>query len=176
MRVQKLPFRCHSFELACADLDIEHRLTKPRHPWTNGQVEPMNRMIREATVKRYYYETHDQLRHHLTDFVGAYNFARRLKTLRGLTPYEAIYKAWTDDPSRLISNPHHQSLGPNNKGVDDPYRVVYRHIVIDRCRQQQRLITSMTLDLRYFPKLHRSRRKWNPERRLWTIPVANWAS
>ncbi len=114
MRVQKLPFRCHSFELACADLDIEHRLTKPRHPWTNGQVERMNRTIKEATVKRFYYETHDQLRQHLTDFVAAYNFARRLKTLRGLTPYEAICKAWTDDPSRFISNPHHQSLGPTS--------------------------------------------------------------
>ncbi len=113
MRVQKLPFRCHSFELACADLDIEHRLTKPRHPWTNGQVERMNRTIKEATVKRFYYETHDQLRQHLTDFVAAYNFARRLKTLRGLTPYETICKAWTDDPSRFISNPHHQYLGPN---------------------------------------------------------------
>jgi hypothetical protein len=73
----------------------------------------MNRTIKEATVKRYYYETHEQLRQHLTDFLAAYNFARRLKTLRGLTPYEAICKAWTDDPGRFISNPHHQSLGPN---------------------------------------------------------------
>lgn len=24
-----------------------------------------------------------------------------------------ICKAWTDDPSRFISNPHQQSLGPN---------------------------------------------------------------
>jgi len=105
MRAQKLPFRCHSFELACADLDIEHRLTKPRHPWTNGQVERMNRTIKEATVKRYHYETPDQLRQHLTDFVAAYNFARRLKTLRGLTPYETICKAWTDEPGRLILTP-----------------------------------------------------------------------
>jgi hypothetical protein len=37
----------------------------------------MNRTIKEATVKRYHYETHDQLRQHLTDFVAAYNFARR---------------------------------------------------------------------------------------------------
>jgi transposase InsO family protein len=93
MRAEKVFFRCHSFEAACADLDIEHRLTKPRHPWTNGQVERMNRTIKDATVKRFYYESHDQLRQHLADFVSAYNFARRLKTLRGLTPYEAICKA-----------------------------------------------------------------------------------
>ena len=113
MRAEKVFFRCHSFEAACADLDIEHRLTKPRHPWTNGQVERMNRTIKDATVKRFYYESHDQLRQHLADFVSAYNFARRLKTLRGLTPYEAICKAWTDEPSRFILNPHHQIPGPN---------------------------------------------------------------
>lgn len=28
--------RCPSFEVICADLGIEHRLTKPRHLWTNG--------------------------------------------------------------------------------------------------------------------------------------------
>src|SRR6202522_4055140 len=79
-------FRCHSFELACAQNDIDHRLTKPKHPWTNGQVERMNRTIKEATVKRYFYETHDQLRAHLRDFVDAYNFARRLKT-SGASPH-----------------------------------------------------------------------------------------
>jgi transposase InsO family protein len=30
------PFRAHAFELACAHNDIDHRLTKPKHPWTNG--------------------------------------------------------------------------------------------------------------------------------------------
>ena len=105
MRAEGVPFRCHSFEAACADLDIEHRLTKPRHPWTNGQVERMNRTIKDATVKRFHYETHDQLEKHLADFVAAYNFARRLKTLRGLTPYESICKAWTDEPGFIQSAP-----------------------------------------------------------------------
>jgi hypothetical protein len=63
----------------------------------------MNRTIKDATVKRYFYETHDELRAHLRDFVDAYNFARRLKTLRGLTPYEFICKAWTSQPQRFIS-------------------------------------------------------------------------
>jgi hypothetical protein len=45
----------------------------------------MNRTIKDATVKRYHYESHDQLVRHLADFVAAYNFARR-NTLNGLTP------------------------------------------------------------------------------------------
>ena len=31
------------FDMICEANDIEHRLTKPNHPWTNGQVERMNR-------------------------------------------------------------------------------------------------------------------------------------
>ena len=48
----------------------------------------MNRTLKEATVKRYHYESHAQFREHLKTFVNAYNFAKRLKTLRGLTPFE----------------------------------------------------------------------------------------
>src|ERR1700727_502774 len=44
-------FRAHAFEYACALADIDHRLTKPKHPWTNGQVERMNRTIKDATVR-----------------------------------------------------------------------------------------------------------------------------
>src|SRR5215218_4894810 len=73
MRTRKEPFLCHSFELACADLDVAHRLTKPRHPWTNGQVERMNRTLKEATVKRFHYSSHEHLRQHLADFVSDYD-------------------------------------------------------------------------------------------------------
>jgi transposase InsO family protein len=106
-------FRAHAFELACAQNDVDHRLTKPRHPGTKGQVERMNRTIKDATVRRYYYESHDQLRQHLSDFVAAYNFARRLKTLKGLTPYEFICKRWTLEPERFRLNPLHQMPGLN---------------------------------------------------------------
>lgn len=40
--------RGHPFDRACARHGIEHRLTKPNHPWTNGQVERMNRTIKDA--------------------------------------------------------------------------------------------------------------------------------
>jgi transposase InsO family protein len=106
-------FWAHSFELACAQNDIDHRLTKPNHPWTNGQVERMNRTIKEATVRRYYYESHDRLRAHLATFLDAYSYARRLKTLNGLTPFEFICKAWTEQPQRFRFNPLHHMAGPN---------------------------------------------------------------
>jgi transposase InsO family protein len=107
-------FWAHAFEFACATNDIDHRLTKPKHPWTNGQVERMNRTLKEATVRRYYYETHDQLRSHLADFVTAYNFARRLKTLKGLTPNEYICRTWTKEPQRFVLDPTQQMPGLNN--------------------------------------------------------------
>lgn len=106
-------WRGHPFDRTCRQLGIEHRLTKPNHPWTNGQVERMNRTIKEATVQRYHYDTHEQLRGHLVDFVTAYNFARRLKTLLGLTPYEYICKAWSEEPDRFTLDPTHQMPGLN---------------------------------------------------------------
>jgi transposase InsO family protein len=106
-------WRGHPFDRVCLRHSIGHRLTQPNHPWTNGQVERMNRTIKEATVKRFFYDTHEQLKAHLSDFIAAYNFARRLKTLRGLTPYEAICKFWTHDSDRFTLDPIHQMPGLN---------------------------------------------------------------
>ena len=106
-------FATHMFEMRCRENGIEHRFTKINHPWTNGQVERMNRTIKEATVQRYHYDSHQQLAQHLDDFVNAYNFGRRLKTLKGLTPYEFICKIWTSQPERFTLNPLHQMPGLN---------------------------------------------------------------
>jgi len=78
------------FNMICEAHGIEHRLTKPNHPWTNGQVEP---------------DYHEQLRTHLSDFMAANNFGQKIKTLSGLTPYEYNLQNM-DVRSRKI---HHQS-------------------------------------------------------------------
>lgn len=106
-------YRLHMFERICREHGIEHRLTKPNHPWTNGQVERMNRTLKEATVRRYHYDTHRDLREHLEAFLNAYNFAKRLKTLKGLTPYEHICNVWADQPSRFRYDPLHLTSGLN---------------------------------------------------------------
>ena len=106
-------FLTHMFEMRCQKNGIEHRFTKINHPWTNGQVERMNQTIKEATVKRYHYDSHERLRQHLNNFVAAYNFGRRLKTLKGLTPYEFICKYWTNQPDKFILNPLQKMPGLN---------------------------------------------------------------
>jgi transposase InsO family protein len=106
-------YMTHMFDMRCQENGIEHRLTKIKHPWTNGQVERMNRTIKEATVKRFHYDSHQQLETHLADFIDAYNYGRRLKTLNGLTPYEQVCKIWTKEPERFSLDPIHQMPGLN---------------------------------------------------------------
>jgi len=107
-------WRTQMFDLLCRANRIEHRLTKPNHPWTNGQVERMNRTLKEATVRRYHYDRHEQLRQHLKAFLDAYNFGKRLKTLKGLTPFESICAVWTKEPNRFRLDPTQLTPGLHN--------------------------------------------------------------
>lgn len=102
----------HLFDRVCRQHGIEHRKTKLGHPWTNGQVERMNRTLKEATVQRYHYGSHDELRAHLSAFLLAYNHAKRLKALRGLTPHEFICREWQREPDQFVRAPIHETLGP----------------------------------------------------------------
>jgi transposase InsO family protein len=104
---------CHIFDRVCHEHGIEHRLPQLNHPWTNGQVERMNRTLKEVTVKTYYDQTHQYLKDHLQAFLMAHNFAKRLKTLRGLTPYEYICHYWHKEPERFTINPYYYTLGLN---------------------------------------------------------------
>jgi transposase InsO family protein len=126
----------HIFDRVCDEHGIQHRLTKVNHCWTNGQVERMNRTIKEATVRRYHYDNHEQLRVHLQLFVDAYNHARRLKTFRGPPPSEFIHQVWTKEPERSRLNPLHHTPEPYTSDVrpfKDQARITVRRagVVLD---------------------------------------------
>jgi transposase InsO family protein len=105
-------FGGHIFDRVCQEHGITHKLTKPYHPWTNGQAERMNRTVKDATIKAFHYPDLDALKAHVLAFVRAYNFAKHLKALRWRTPFQAILDAWTKDPSIFKINPHHLIPGP----------------------------------------------------------------
>jgi Integrase core domain len=86
--------------------DIDHRLTKPKHPCTNGQVERMNRTIKDATVKRFHYETNDQLRpsrrlHHRLQLRAP---AKDPAGPHSLIEY--VCKIWTKEPTKFNVDPN----------------------------------------------------------------------
>lgn len=104
----------HIFLRICNENQIEHRKTKVKHPWTNGQVERMNRTLKEATVNSFHYASHDELKQHLHAYLMAYNFAKRLKAIKGKTPWQFILNQWTIHPEYFIFNPNHFLVGLNN--------------------------------------------------------------
>jgi len=101
----------HPFNAVLKKHDIEHRYTKVRHPWTNGQVERFNRSIKEKTVKQYFYPSHAKLFEHLQQYVQIHNFATKLKALQYKSPYEFLILKLQSKPELFINKLSYHSLG-----------------------------------------------------------------
>lgn len=71
-------------DLICETNKIEQRLTTPNHPWDCGQMEGMSRTITEVPVKRFHFDSPDQIGGRLSEPIAAHFLARSLKALNGL--------------------------------------------------------------------------------------------
>ncbi len=84
----------HRFERLLKELTVKHRLTKVRHPWTNGACERLNRTILEefyqVTFRKIIYKTVQQLNQDLNHFLNSYNCQRthQGKRNKGRVPAE----------------------------------------------------------------------------------------
>ena len=104
------PSGCHPFDQLCAQHKINHRLTRPFRPQTNGLVERFNRRIVEAICRQpkrgiahRLFASHAERDRFLLGFVRDYN-RTRLKCLGYLAPLQAL------------ANPP----GPNTKAGTQP--------------------------------------------------------
>lgn len=70
----------HDFEHLLKHLEIQHRLTKVRHPWTNGACERLNRSILEefhqVAFRSKIYSSVEELNQDLQGFLAFYNTRR----------------------------------------------------------------------------------------------------
>ena len=100
--------KTHPFDQICKIQNIEHRLIKFRHPWTNGQVEITNKIIKKFTTKTYYYEEIDELKKHVMAFLMVYNYQKPLKSLKFKTPYDTILEEYDKYPNLFRRDPTHK--------------------------------------------------------------------
>lgn len=94
----------HPFTKLCRESGILHKRTKFRHPWTNGMVERMNGRIKKATVKKFRYESYEQLANHLTKFMNTYNLKTKLKSLGKRTPFEKVQEYRIERPDKFYDS------------------------------------------------------------------------
>ena len=97
--------KCNSFGTFCSKNNFNHRIKPPYHPWANRDVERMNRIFNEATVRKYLYESHDKLKEYIQCFMDGYNQSTKLKVHKGLTIFDYINKCWQEEPDRFVKDP-----------------------------------------------------------------------
>ncbi len=89
----------HAFDQLCAELGIEHRLTKPRTPQTNGMVERFNGRISDV-LQSHHFVSGEDLAQTLYRYVLLYNQQLPQSTLGSKTPLDAM-KRWYVRTTRI---------------------------------------------------------------------------
>jgi transposase InsO family protein len=88
---------------------IEHRLTQPNTPKTNGMVERANGIIKKETILKENYANKEEMNDALMAFLVYYMLYRRhggvKKELRVKTPFDAIEKWFELKPEIFYQTP-----------------------------------------------------------------------
>lgn len=69
-------------DVKCAENNIQHRLTAPFTPKTNGMVERVNGIIKNDTILKTKYKSQEEMKTDLLRFLKFYNLNRRHGSLR----------------------------------------------------------------------------------------------
>jgi transposase InsO family protein len=97
---KKEPSGNHAFDQVCSQLGIEHRLSPPRHPQTNGMVERFNGRISELT-KQTRFASAQELETTLNLYLKTYNHSIPQRALNHQTPIQAL-KNWRSEKPDLF--------------------------------------------------------------------------
>jgi len=101
----------HEFDALCASLGIEHRLTKPKSPQTNGMVERFNGRLAQV-LRSHHFNSADDLEKTLHRYVWLYNQHLPQKALNHEAPVQAL-KRWQTSHPHLFSKEVRNHAGPD---------------------------------------------------------------
>ena len=125
---EREPSGHHEFDQLCQELGIEHRLTKPRTPRTNGMVERFNGRIADV-LKTHRFNSREDMEQTLLRYVALYNHQLPQSALKSNTPMQAM-KEWYQ------THPHLFHKRPYDRPGCDIYRCLDRAIARERKRLQ----------------------------------------
>lgn len=95
----------HEFDQLCQALGIEHRLTKPRTPRTNGMVERFNGRIADV-LKTHHFHSGQDLEQTLMRYVTLYNHQLPQSALKSKTPMQAMKEWYASRPDLFHKRPY----------------------------------------------------------------------
>jgi transposase InsO family protein len=122
----------HEFDRLCTELGIEHRLTAPRTPQTNGMVERFNGCIADV-LRAHHFASGEDLSQALLRYVALYNPQLPQSALGSKTPLQTMNTWFASPPHLFRKRPY------DRPGCDIfSYPVQCRHGVFLRsgCRPQ----------------------------------------
>jgi transposase InsO family protein len=102
---ERQPTGQHEFDQLCQSLGIEHRLTKPRTPKTNGMVERFNGRIADV-LKTHRFNSGQDLEQTLMRYVALYNHQLPQSALKSKTPIQAMKDWYASHPDLFNKRPY----------------------------------------------------------------------
>ena len=109
-RGERTPTGRHQFDQLCEELGIEHRLTRPKHPQTNGMVERFNGRIADI-LRTHHFHSGEELEATILRYVWLYNHQLPQKALGHVSPIQAMIQWQRSHPElfnrRVTNQPGH---------------------------------------------------------------------
>ena len=102
---ERQPSGNQEFDRLCQALGIEHRLTKPRTPSTNGMVERFNGRIADV-LKTHRFSSGEDLEQTLLRYVALYNHNLPQSALKSKTPMQAMKEWYKEYPHLFHKRPY----------------------------------------------------------------------
>ncbi|TCJ18390.1 IS481 family transposase [Parasulfuritortus cantonensis] len=109
---ERTPTGEHAFDQLCAELGIEHRLTQPKHPQTNGMVERFNGRIADV-LRTHHFRSGEELEATLLRYAWLYNHHLPQMALGHISPLQAMKNWQASNPDlfhkRVVNRPGHDT-------------------------------------------------------------------